>query len=348
MMHGFINLNKPAHWTSHDCVAKLRKCLNTKKIGHSGTLDPLATGVLPIAVGKATRLLQYLPSGKAYRAVIRFGIQTTTEDLGGEIIRQTSAAHLQRHQVEALFERFVGEIIQTPPMYSAVQVDGKRLYELARQGKKVDVPTRQVVIKQLRSQQWIDGEHPELTVDVVCGPGTYIRSLARDLGEAVGTGATLAGLTRTYSNGFEIERSTTIETLSSAFEADQFVPTAAGEMMKHLKAIALPSELTHRWCLGQKLLAEEVAPYIEKRINSPANSEHIDSQKAISQQSSNSASIRDLMHQPLRVLTADSQQFLGIGEFKLGLPTAATHPSSPGDATEDDIIFAPKRVYSSV
>ncbi|MEO0491687.1 MAG: tRNA pseudouridine(55) synthase TruB, partial [Cyanobacteria bacterium J06659_2] len=130
--HGFLNLNKPLGWTSHDCVARLRRLLNMKKIGHAGTLDPLATGVLPIAVGRATRLLQYLPKQKAYRATIRFGITTTTDDLEGDILTQQPATQLTRQQVEAVLGQFVGMIRQKPPMYSAIQVKGKRLYELAR------------------------------------------------------------------------------------------------------------------------------------------------------------------------------------------------------------------------
>lgn len=334
MTHGFINLNKPLNWTSHDCVAKLRGLLNTKKIGHSGTLDPLATGVLPVAVGKATRLLQYLPVGKAYRAVIRFGIQTTTDDLEGEVIRQTSAAHLQRHQVEGLFAQFVGPLRQVPPRYSAVQVGGKRLYDLARQGKMVEMPTRQVVIEQLHSQQWQGGDNPELTVDIVCGPGTYIRSLARDLGEAVGTGATLAGLTRTYSNGFSVEQSTTLEDLALAIEQAQFVPVSAGDMVQHLRAIALPAPLAHRWCLGQKLSVDEVAPYaLDIEFSSPESS-----------------SPESITPEPFRVLAADSQAFLGIGEFRQGLPTRAAD-SNANDAVsiaEASTVFAPKRVYATL
>ena len=332
MMHGFINLNKPSGWTSHDCVAKLRRLLNTKKVGHSGTLDPLATGVLPIAVGKATRLLQYLPEGKAYQAVIRFGVQTTTDDLAGEIIRQTSAADLQRSQVEACFSQFVGELTQVPPMYSAVQVNGKRLYDLARQGKTVDIPTRQVVIKQLHSRQWQSGEQPELTVDVLCGPGTYIRSLARDLGEAIGMGATLAKLTRTYSNGFSLENSLSIETLTQALSTGDFVPLSAGEMLQHLSAIALPPALSRRWCLGQKLSLEESKPHLIYGHNDH-DLTSID---------------HPLIGQPLRVLAADSQTFLGIGEFRVGVPTAQSHDASSADAAQATTIFAPKRVYATI
>ena len=229
MIHGFINLNKPVGWTSHDCVARTRKLLNTRKIGHGGTLDPLATGVLPLAVGRATRLLQYLPEQKAYRAVVRFGLTTTTDDLEGDVAEQRGAAGLEKATVEAALRQFVGEIEQIPPMYSAIQVEGRRLYDLARAGKTVDVPRRRVTIEQLVSQSWKAGAQPELTVDVLCGAGTYIRSLARDLGEAVGTGATLSGLMRTHSSGFDIAQSVGLEELKAAIAQDTFSPVSAGK-----------------------------------------------------------------------------------------------------------------------
>ncbi|MGD1900472.1 MAG: tRNA pseudouridine(55) synthase TruB [Phormidesmis sp.] len=326
MINGFINLYKPAEWTSHDCVARVRRLLNTKKVGHSGTLDPLATGVLPLAVGKATRLLQYLPAGKAYRAVIRFGLKTTTDDLEGEVLQQQSASHLQRQQVEAMFSQFVGSLTQIPPMYSAVQVDGKRLYDLARQGKAVEVPSRQVMIHQLHSQKWQAGDQPELTVDVVCGPGTYIRALARDMGETMGTGAVLVGLSRTHSNGFDVDNSVTLEALEAALAAEAFVPVAAGSVMQHLEAIALPSELAHRWCLGQKLAIDEVAPYLSIERMSELN------------------------NVPLRVIDAATQDFLGIGEVRMGTPTGqlALNEAALTDAASQSKVFAAKRVFATL
>ncbi|MEL7330822.1 MAG: tRNA pseudouridine(55) synthase TruB [Cyanobacteria bacterium J06560_2] len=338
MFHGFINLKKPKGWTSHDCVARTRRLLNTKKVGHSGTLDPLATGVLPVAVGKATRLLQYLPEGKAYRATIRFGVKTTTDDLEGEVVHQVSAAHLERSHIEALFPNFVGTLTQTPPMYSAVQVNGKRLYDLARQGKAVEVPSRQVVIKQLHSQSWQSGEQPELVVDIVCGPGTYIRSLARDLGEAVNTGATLAGLVRTYSNGFEIKDSLTLEALAAAIKQKTFVPVAAGGLMEHLNAIDFPAELARRWCLGQKLSLNDVTPYLTPQITSHLE-QLADTHSSISDHESTALA----QPMPIRVMNAESQAFLGIGEFRAGLPTVAHEANSPLET-----VFAPKRVFAEL
>ncbi len=332
MIHGFINLNKPVGWTSHDCVARTRKLLNTKKIGHGGTLDPLATGVLPLAVGRATRLLQYLPAGKAYRAVIRFGLTTTTDDLEGDIAEQRGATGLEKATVEAALCQFVGEIEQIPPMYSAIQVEGRRLYDLARAGKTVDVPTRQVTINQLVSQSWKAGEQPELTVDVTCGAGTYIRSLARDLGEAVGTGATLAGLTRTYSSGFSLDRSIALEALETAIAQSTFSPVAAGKAMAHLDAIALPPDLARRWQLGQKL---EITG--DMSIPQPIND------------------VGD--YPPVRILEATTRTFLGISEIRtvpatvlVTVPKQVPEAVCAGDSPVDSLskILAPKRVFLPV
>lgn len=328
MPDGFINLNKALSWTSHDCVARVRRLLNTKKVGHGGTLDPLASGVLPIAVGRATRLLPYLPSRKAYRAVIRFGVATTTDDLEGEALTQQSAAHLSRQNVEAVLSQFIGTIEQCPPMYSAIQVDGQRLYNLARKGKTAEVPKRQVTIRQLISRSWTAGEQPELTLDVDCGPGTYIRSLARDLGKTVGTGATLAGLCRTHSNGFDLAQSITLEDLEAEIEAETFEPVAAGEVMSHLDAIALPSPLALRWRMGQKLALSDVLP---TNLNLTEKLTAFDGEPDT---------------YPLRILSADTQTFLGIGEIRAGFkpdpaePTEGLQPSGK--------ILAPKRVFLAI
>ena len=321
MTNGFINLYKPVDWTSHDCVARLRRLLNTKKVGHGGTLDPKATGVLPVAVGKATKLLQYLPSDKAYRAVVQFGMTTTTDDLEGEVMSRQTAAGLSRETVEAVLPQFLGAIAQKPPLYSAIQVEGKRLYHLARQGKTIDVPTRQVTIHQLRPQSWCAGKQPELTLDVNCGPGTYIRSLARDLGAAVETGATLVALTRTHSSGFDLANSITLEDLEQALSAQTFEPVSAGQAMQHLKAIWLPPDLARRWCLGQKLA-----------IAQTMTGEGLREIEAVFEHSSSV---------PLRVMAADTQSFLGVGEIVVGEPTAirACDAIAPGK------VLACNRVY---
>ena len=282
-------------------MAKLRKLLDTRKVGHGGTLDPAATGVLPVAIGKATRLIQYLPSRKVYRAVIRFGLTTTTDDLEGEVLTQQSATHLQQADVEALLPQFTGTLTQRPPAYSAIQVQGQRLYNLARQGKPVEAPARQVTIYKLVSRGWRTGQQPELILDVACGPGTYIRALARDLGAALGTGATLAQLLRTHSNGFNLASSTTFAALEADLAAGSFAPTPAGEAVCHLTAIALSPALGDHWTMGQRLalIAERTStqavgiatPGYEQLLALPAES-------------------------PLRVMDAATGDFLGIGEIR--------------------------------
>jgi tRNA pseudouridine55 synthase len=247
-VQGFLNLNKPFDWTSHDCVAKTRKLLRIKRVGHAGTLDPAATGVLPIALGKATRLLQYLPGNKAYKATIRLGVQTTTDDLQGEIIAYKICA-VNLADVETALKQFEGKIQQIPPSYSAIQVEGKRLYDLARKGEVVDVPARTVEIFQIEILDWRSGDFPELDVAIACGSGTYIRAIARDLGNVLQTGGTLAALTRTQSSGFDYWDSITFSDL----EAGSFQLTAPDAALQHLPSVTLAATSAQKWCQGQRI-----------------------------------------------------------------------------------------------
>lgn len=279
MSDGFLNLHKSAGWTSHDCVAKLRRLLNTKKVGHAGTLDPAATGVLPVAVGRATRLLQYLPSEKAYRAVVQLGTTTDTDDLEGQIQTQTSANHLTQSEVAEQLAQFQGEIEQIPPLYSAIHVQGQRLYDLARRGEAVDVPSRTVTVHSLDIVSWQPGEIATITFDIACGAGTYIRSIARDLGQKLGVGGTLASLLRTQSSGFTLETSVALDTLT-AQPPDEIALLSPVGAMAHLPPIVLSPEDGRRWCLGQRLPKTPTFP----------------------------------MEQPLRVITDDCP-LLGIGMF---------------------------------
>lgn len=253
MIAGFLNLYKPPGWTSHDCVAKIRRLLGLKKVGHGGTLDPAACGVLPIALGRATRLLQFLPDDKAYRAVIRFGLNTTTDDLEGEVVRTQGATSLQQAEAIAALTRFIGVIQQVPPRYSAVQIQGKRLYSLARQGQEVEIPQRTVVIHHIAPVSWSTSEFPELTVDISCGAGTYIRSIARDLGELLGVGGTLAALKRTKSSGFCIDNSVSLEQLEKQLLNNCFQPIPPETVLQHLPRLTLNNEEAKRWQQGQKI-----------------------------------------------------------------------------------------------
>ena len=255
-MLGFLNLNKSTGLTSHDCVARVRRLLKIKRVGHGGTLDPAATGVLPIAIGKATRLLQYLPKDKVYNARIRLGVQTTTDDLEGEILKRRSPCEISSEQVHAILPQFIGKIEQTPPIYSAIQRDGKRMYELARAGEKVEIPSRIVEIKKIEILSWHLGEFSELEVEIACGEGTYIRSIARDLGQLLDVGGTLARLIRVKSCGLELKDAITLENLEDAIAREEFQPIAPEILLKHLDAIALEAEIAKRWCQGQKIKEE--------------------------------------------------------------------------------------------
>ncbi|HAC63461.1 MAG TPA: tRNA pseudouridine(55) synthase TruB [Cyanothece sp. UBA12306] len=252
-MFGFIALNKPSGITSHDCVARVRKILKLKKVGHGGTLDPLATGVLPIAVGSATRLLAFLPEKKAYRAKIRLGVQTTTDDLEGEVISSQVAPNLTLEQVEPLLRQFIGTIPQIPPMYSAIQKDGQRLYDLARKGENVDVPTRNVRIDEIKVINWYSGDFPELEIDIFCGAGTYIRAIARDLGAMLNLGGTLASLIRTESCGMKLSDSITLEQLKLEIEQGTFSLISPDLTLQHLPQITLSETDTKRWFHGQRI-----------------------------------------------------------------------------------------------
>jgi tRNA pseudouridine55 synthase len=253
MVQGFLNLNKPLGFTSHDCVAKVRRLLRLKRVGHGGTLDPAATGVLPIALSNATRLLQYMQSDKAYQATIRLGMQTTTDDLEGEVVATQPASELTLETVAPLLRLFVGKIQQVPPTYSAIQVKGQRLYDLARAGVEVEVPMREVEVYTIEILAWRPGELPEIDLAITCGSGTYIRAIARDLGVALNTGGVLAALTRTESSGFALADSLTLEELEQQLAQNIFQTIPPVAALNHLEVVTLNAEYAHRWCLGQRL-----------------------------------------------------------------------------------------------
>lgn len=212
---GLVVVDKPAGWTSHDVVAKSRGLLGTRKIGHAGTLDPDATGVLLLGVGKATRLLRYLsPLGKAYVGEVVFGVETSTLDSSGEVTATHHMADLTLDRVTEAAANFVGPINQIPPMVSAVRVDGRRLHELARQGIEVEREPRSVTIHRLEVRDGPAGEPLVFEVEVECSSGTYIRTLAADLGHALGGGAHLRNLRRTSVGPFTLAEAVPLESLS--------------------------------------------------------------------------------------------------------------------------------------
>ncbi len=216
-MTGIILLDKPKDITSFGAVARVRRICSEKKCGHTGTLDPMATGVLTIMLGGATRFCELLPShNKAYIASFRLGTVTDTLDITGKIL-ETREVNTTAAQVKEKLTEFVGEISQLPPMYSAVSVDGQRLYDLARKGIEVERKARQVTVFSIDMLSENEG-CGEYTIAVECSSGTYIRSLIADLGEALGCGAVMTDLRRTKANGFGIENAVTLEQLSAAAE----------------------------------------------------------------------------------------------------------------------------------
>lgn len=214
MLNGFFVIDKPAGVTSHDIVSKVRRAINQKKVGHTGTLDPFATGVLPVAVGEGTKAIQFLDeSEKEYRAVMRLGIATDTQDLTGQVLAERDWSHLDATDLERLVPQFLGLQKQMPPMFSAIKQGGVPLYKLARKGIEVEREAREVEIHSL-SFDWI--RLPEACFTVTCSRGTYVRTLACDIGEALGCGAHLLELRRTRSGLFREKDAISIEALAAA------------------------------------------------------------------------------------------------------------------------------------
>lgn len=211
---GFLVLDKPAGLSSHGCVAQVRRAYGLKRVGHGGTLDPAVTGVLPIALGPATRLLPYLGGDKAYRGVVQLGVRTDTDDLEGEVLEQCPVPALTTLELEAALAPFRGAIDQVPPQVSAVHVDGVRAYQRVRQGESLALAARPVTIHSLELLGW-DPASGQLELALRCSAGTYVRALARDLGAALGCGGALARLRRTEALGFGLEQAVPLEALDA-------------------------------------------------------------------------------------------------------------------------------------
>lgn len=216
MISGVVPINKPEGFTSFDVVAKLRGILKIKRIGHSGTLDPMATGVLPVFVGRATKAIDIIPDRKKeYAAGFSLGFSTDTLDITGNITER-SGAKASEEEVRRALSGFIGKITQIPPMYSAVRVGGKRLYDLAREGKTVERPPREIEIFSLELSEF-DGESGSGKIEMCCSKGTYVRTLIDDLGRKLGTLGTMTSLVRTYSQGFSLGECIGIEEFAEAF-----------------------------------------------------------------------------------------------------------------------------------
>ena len=222
-MDGIIVIDKPQDFTSFDVVAKMRGILRTRKIGHTGTLDPMATGVLPLLIGRATKACDILPDQrKRYTATFRLGITTDTQDITGNILTQ-SLVNVVPHEVEAAILSMRGNIMQLPPMYSAIKINGKRLYDLARKGIEVEREARPVVIEEI---SLLSHSGNDYTIDALCSKGTYIRTLCHDIGQALGCGAVMTSLRRTMAAGITLDRALTIEQVQMIMDT--------GEINEHI------------------------------------------------------------------------------------------------------------------
>ena len=208
-LFGFLNIYKPVGMTSHDVVSVLRRVTKIKQIGHTGTLDPFAEGVLPICIGKATRLIEYLQDDKEYLATVQFGAATNTFDLDGEKVF-TSDIKVSRDDIKEGLKSFEGEILQFPPIFSAIKVNGKKLYEYARKGEEVEIQPRKVVIENIELKNF-DEELQQAQILLKCSKGTYIRSIANDLGKNLGCGGYLIKLIRTQAGKFRVENSVQLD-----------------------------------------------------------------------------------------------------------------------------------------
>jgi tRNA pseudouridine55 synthase len=264
MFDGALIIDKPEGWTSHDVVGKLRRILKTKRIGHTGTLDPFATGVLVLLIGKATRLARFLDKDrKEYEAEIRFGFETDTGDRTGNPkseVQNTKRVSIE--ELEKVLPEFRGDILQTPPMYSAKKVEGKKLYELARKGVEIERKPVRVTIFAL---EIIKDRKPKdenlISVRVECSAGTYIRTLAEDIGKKLGTGAHLAELRRTRAGRFDLTKAVTIEELEKIVAENRLdeISISMNEAVGHLAPVTLNENEIKKVRSGMKIKTRELA-----------------------------------------------------------------------------------------
>ncbi len=273
-MNGILCIDKPQHMTSFDCCALLRRLTGEKKVGHAGTLDPMATGVLPLMFGKATRAIPLLPTHrKSYRAEVQFGLQSDTLDVWGTV-SQTGKPYPTLAQIEAILPQFTGDILQVPPMMSALKKDGVRLYDLARQGIEIEREARPVTIYSLVVENY-DPKKGLLTITCDCSAGTYIRTLCDDMGQTLGCGAVLANLRRTLAAGYELSACLTVDECRAMAEQGTLVshvlPTETA--FSTYTALTVTKAQATRFQNGGELAAERLPTALSEgetvRVNAP-------------------------------------------------------------------------------
>ena len=257
MPNGIIIIDKPQEWTSMDVCARLRGLFREKRIGHAGTLDPMATGVLPVFVGRATRAVEFADkSDKEYVAGLKLGLVTNTQDTAGEVLEQ-HPVQVTPQQLEAVLDSFRGDILQVPPMYSAIKINGKKLYELARKGREVERPARPVTIRSLT----VEGQTApdEFILRVRCSKGTYVRTLCHDIGTALGCGGCMSSLRRTMAAGFTLAQAVTLPELLSC-EDPLCLLQPVDSYFSEYPCLTLPAEPEKKLRNGMTLVMPGVVP----------------------------------------------------------------------------------------
>ncbi|MCC2670227.1 MAG: tRNA pseudouridine 55 synthase [Armatimonadetes bacterium] len=263
--HGILNLYKPTGPTSHDCVGRVRRVMGTRRVGHAGTLDPMARGVLVIGIGNGTRILEYLQGQpKVYRARVVFGVTTDSQDTTGVVLSEADASAVTREEVASRITALVGDLLQVPPMVSALKVGGRRLYELARKGETVERAPRPVTIYQAELLDFQPGPRAEAEFRVTCSAGTYVRTLCHDLGDALGTGAAMSALEREAVGELRVEDAVPLDDLQPG---TPLLPLGAA--LRHLPALTVSDEDAIRLGHGQFVPAPEDAPEGPLRVLAP-------------------------------------------------------------------------------
>lgn len=266
-LEGILAVHKPAGWTSHDVVAKVRGILRMKRIGHTGTLDPEVTGVLPLCLGRATRVVEYLQElPKEYHAVLRLGYSTDTEDITGSVTETADEVHVTKNEAIEALQSFMGPISQVPPMYSAVKINGKRLYELAREGKTVERKSRTVTIDEIEMTDFdAEGEYTDISFRVLCSKGTYIRTLCVDIGRKLGLPSVMVKLERTVSAGITEQQCLTLEQIEQFMKEGtlhtRLIPV--DQAIHNLPEHTVSEEKTEAALQGQRLSSRAVEPAVD-------------------------------------------------------------------------------------
>ena len=265
-INGIILVNKPQNWTSHDCVAVVRRMTGIKRVGHTGTLDPMATGVLPVCIGTSTRIMDYLDLDyKTYICTLKLGVTTDTEDIWGEVItKDDSYKSLTRKAMEEAINCFVGDVEQIPPKYSALKVNGKKLYEYARSGQDVEIKSRKIHVKSIKIDEFTEDG---FTFTVVCSKGTYVRTICKDIGEKLGCGATMSNLVRVQSGIFNIDDAFTMDEIKAMTKEEIFSNLYDTDYpLIHFGKIVLSKLATIDFVNGKNIKASDGKFYISEKV----------------------------------------------------------------------------------